>query len=173
LNSEKQENVNAPRQTDFADLLRRFHHHNVNFVIVGGVAAVIHGSARLTFDLDIVYDRDSSNLERLTVALADVSPYLRGVPPGLPFQLSPQTLKAGLNFTLTTTVGDLDLLGEITGGGTYARLLPRTTEAVLFNIPCRCLDLEMLIETKRAAGRPKDIEAIAELEAILEVQNDD
>ena len=162
--------MNALKQTDFAALLKRLHAHQVKFTIVGGVAGALYGSARLTFDLDIVYDRTMSNLERLVTALADIRPYLRGVPPGLPFQWSVQTLHTGLNFTLTTTLGDLDLLGEIAGGGTYDRLLPHTTIKEVFDIPCRCVDLVTLIETKRAAGRPKDLEAIAELEAILEEQ---
>jgi hypothetical protein len=65
-------------------------------------------------------------------------------------------------------VGDIDLLGEITGGGGYEALLPYTSEVRVFGFTCRCLNLDKLIEVKRAAGRPKDFEAIAELEAILE-----
>lgn len=72
----------------------------------------------------------------------------------------------GLNFTLTTDVGDLDLLGEVTGGGGYEELLPHSLPIRVFGVECRCLTLERLIEVKRAAGRPKDFEAIAELEAI-------
>ena len=86
----------------------------------------------------------------------------------MPFEWSAQTLKRGLNFTLTTTVGDIDLLGEITGGGGYANLLPHTIEIELFGQRCRCLDLESLIRTKRAAGRPRDLQMLAELEALLE-----
>jgi predicted nucleotidyltransferase len=71
-----------------------------------------------------------------------------------------------LNFTLTTTSGALDLFGELTGGGTYAALLPDTEPVPLFGLECRCLGLECLIVVKRAAGRPKDLEAIAELEAL-------
>ncbi len=73
----------------------------------------------------------------------------------------------GLNFTLTTNSGALDLLGEITGGGGYVQLLPNTIVITAFDIELRCLDLESLIRAKRAAGRPKDFEAIAELETIL------
>jgi hypothetical protein len=77
-------------------------------------------------------------------------------------------LERGLNFTVTTDLGALDLLGEITGGGRYADLLPDTIVIRVFGIECRCLTLDRLIEVKRAAGRPKDLEAIAELEAIRE-----
>jgi predicted nucleotidyltransferase len=88
----------------------------------------------------------------------------------LPFQWSEATLRMGLNFTLATNLGDLDLLGEVTGGGRYEDLLEHTIEVEIFGIRCRCLDLEALIRVKRAAGRPKDLEAIAELEAIREEQ---
>jgi hypothetical protein len=115
-----------------------------------------------------VYSRERGNLERLAAALAPYSPYLRGAPPGLPFRWDAETLERGLNFTLTTDLGPLDLLGEITGGGRYEDLLPDTVEVELLGVRCRCLGLRRLIEVKRAAGRPKDFEAIAELEAILD-----
>jgi hypothetical protein len=152
--------------TDFARLLAVLHGANVRFVIVGGLAATVHGSARLTQDLDIVYDRASDNLERLVAALSPLEPYLRGAPPGLPFLWSAATLKHGLNFTLTTAAGDIDLLGEIPGGGGYESLVRNSIPVSLFGAEVRCLDLDTLIMTKRAAGRPRDIEAIAELEAL-------
>ena len=74
----------------------------------------------------------------------------------------------GTDFTLTTNYGDIDLLGEIAGGGGYRELLPHSIVLSLFDIECRCLGLKRLIEVKRAAGQPKDFEAIAELEAIME-----
>ena len=156
--------------TDFAALLERLNRHQVRYILVGGFAAAALGSARLTWDLDVVYARDAENLDRLVRALADARPYLRGAPPGLPFRFDAATLRAGLNFTLTTTLGDIDLLGEIAGGGDYHRLLPGTFEVEVFDQPCRSLRLEKLIEVKRAAGRPKDLEAIAELEALRDRQ---
>jgi predicted nucleotidyltransferase len=140
----------------------------VEFVVVGGVAARAHGSARLTNDLDVVYRRTPENIERLAAALAPHSPYLRGAPAGLPFRWDAGTIRRGLNFTLTTAFGDLDLLGEVTGGGGYDALVARSTSIAAFGLEVRCLDLDCLIEVKRAAGRPKDLEAIAELEALLE-----
>ena len=95
-------------------------------------------------------------------------PIFGGAPPGLPFRWDLDTLRAGLNFTLTTDLGALDLLGEIPGGGTYDELLPFTVQLELFGIRCACLDLDTLIATKRAAGRPRDFEMIAELEAVRE-----
>ena len=153
---------------DFPGLLRALAEARVEFIIVGGAAATAHGSARLTQDLDIVYAREHSNLERLAAALAPHEPYLRGAPEGLPFDLDARTLASGLNFTLKSKLGDLDLFGEIVGGGGYEDLLPHSIEIDLFGVRCHCLGLEKLIEVKRAAGRPKDLEALAELEAILD-----
>ena len=132
------------------------------------MAGAAHGLARATYDLDVVYSRSPANLERLAAALSPLAPYPRGAPAGLPFRLDQETLRRGLNFTLTTRLGDLDLLGEIAGGGGHKELLPDSVEAPLFGLPCRYLGLEKLIQVKRAAGRPKDLEAIAELEALLE-----
>lgn len=154
--------------TDFQTLIGALAGGEAEFVIVGGLAATVHGSARLTQDIDVVYARDDANLACLAESLAPFAPYPRGAPPGLPFEWSAQTLRRGLNFTLTTTVGDIDLLGEITGGGGYADLLPHTIEIELFGQRCKCLDLESLIRTRRAAGRPKDLQMLAELEALLE-----
>ena len=154
--------------TDFKSLIETLSDARVEFVVVGGLAAAAHGSARLTQDVDVVYSRRPENLERLVGALAPWRPYLRGAPPGLPFEWSEGSLRRGLNFTLTTDLGDLDLLGEITGGGTYEEILPMSTTLEFFGRACRCLTLPALIHVKRAAGRPRDLEAVAELEALLE-----
>ena len=140
----------------------------VQFIVIGGGAAVAHGSARLTNDVDVVYARDPENIRRLVAALQPHQPYLRSAPPGLPFRWDERTVQAGLNFTLTTTLGDLDVLGEVAGGGTYEQLLPASMEMDFFGARCRFVTLECLIRLKRAAGRPKDLEVIAELQALLE-----
>lgn len=154
--------------TDFPALIRTLAEGGVEFIIVGGAAATAHGSARLTQDLDVVYRRTRENFSRLAVALSPHHPYLRGAPPGLPFRWDPEAIARGLNFTLTTDLGALDLLGEITGGGAYETLLPHSIRLQLFGVTCLCLQLEHLIRVKRAAGRPRDLEAVAELEALLE-----
>lgn len=157
--------------TDFESLLSLLVREGVEFIIVGGAAATAHGSARLTQDLDVVYRRAPENLRRLSRALSDVAPYLRGAPPGLPFRWDPDTLRRGLNFTLATKVGDLDLLGEIAGGGGYEQLVGDAIDVDVFGLSCKVLGLRRLIEVKRAAGRPKDFEAIAELERLLEARD--
>ncbi|MFN7922959.1 MAG: hypothetical protein U0Q16_22845 [Bryobacteraceae bacterium] len=152
--------------TKFGELVRTLASGSVDFIIVGGVAAAAHGSARATQDLDVVYRRGIDNLAALAAALAPLDPCLRGAPPGLPFHLDVATLRAGLNFTLTTNLGWLDLLGEIAGGGGYEDLLPHSIEVEAFGVTCRVLDVDALIRAKRAAGRPKDLEVIAELESL-------
>lgn len=154
--------------TDFAKLFAALHKTHIEYIIIGGVAATVHGSSRLTQDVDICYARSDANLDRLVRALRPLKPYLRGTPRGLPFEWSAATLRAGLNFTLTTTAGDIELLGEVTGGGTYEDLTDHTIDITLFGHRAKCLNLRWLIATKRAAGRPRDLEAIAELEALSE-----
>ena len=156
--------------TDVPALLRLLGSAQVEFIVVGGVAANAWGSARVTYDLDVVYRRTADNIERLVAALAPQAPYLRGAPSGLPFRWGAEAVRNGLNFTLTTSLGDIDLLGEIVGGGRYEDLLPHSVTVSAFGAEPRILGLEKLIEVKRAAGRPRDLEAIAELEALLEEQ---
>ena len=154
--------------TDVNGMLRVLLQHGVEFIVVGGVAATIHGSARVTQDLDVVYGRSLKNLERLVAALRGHRPYPRGAPSGLPFEWSTETLRQGLNFTLETDLGNLDLLGEIAGGGGYADLESHTIEVAAFGFELRCLDLDTLIRVKLAAGRLRDLEAVAELRVIRE-----
>jgi predicted nucleotidyltransferase len=154
--------------TNFPELIRTLADAHVEFIIIGGVAARAHGSARFTEDLDVAYRRSAENIRRVMQAMGPHSPYLRGAPPGLPFSWDEQTIRNGLNFTLTTTLGSIDFLGEVTGGGNYDDLLPHTISQEFFGVDCRCLDIHTLIRVKRAAGRPKDFEAIAELEALVE-----
>ena len=157
--------------TDFERLLQVLVSGGVEFVIIGGMAATAHGSAHVTVDLDVVYRRTPENVRRLAGALEPLQPYLRGAPPGLPFRFDAGTIQRGLNFTLVTAAGDLDVIGEATGGGTYEVLEPRSEVRRLFGLEVRFVDLETLIWLKRAAGRPKDLERIAELEAILKEQS--
>jgi hypothetical protein len=152
--------------TDFPALLKALADGDVEFVIVGGAAATAHGSVRLTLDLDVVYGRSPENIRHLVRALAPAQPYLRGAPPGLPFSWSEETLRNGFNFTLTTRLGAIDLLGEIPGGGGFENLKERSITLEIFGCRCLCLSLDALIDAKRAAGRPRDLEAIAELELI-------
>lgn len=154
--------------TAFEALLAALIDTGAAFIVVGGIAGILHGAGRATYDLHVVYDRSPENRDRVVRALAPFAPYLRGAPPGLPFRWDAATVASGLNFTLTTTSGAIDLLGEIPGGGDFAALRGHTIELDLFGRTILCLSLERLIHVKRAAGRPKDLEAIAELERLAE-----
>ena len=154
--------------TDFAGLIRALADGGVQCDPDRGVAATIHGSARLTRDVDVVYSRQPENLARVVAALGPFEPYLRGAPRGLPFRWDHDTVARGLNFTLTTTLGDIDLFGEITGGGGFDDLRPHAH-------PVRVFDRDGALPRPADAdpgqarrGRPRDLEALAELEAIAD-----
>jgi hypothetical protein len=146
-------------------LLARF---EVECVIVGGVAATLHGSAFPTTDLDVCYARTPGNLEKLANALQSVHGRLRNAPKDLPFILDAETLRHGLNFTFSTDIGDLDLLGEIRGVGYYDDVLLGSLIFELLGHRFGVIDIEKLILAKRAAGRLKDMVTVAELEALLD-----
>lgn len=149
--------------------LRLLTQHRVEFVIVGGVAISAHGSSYLTYDLDVCHARTRENLKRLAIALAPFHPHPRGFPADLPFVWDEQTLRQDTNFTLSTDLGNIDLLGEMTGLGGYEQAREQSVEMNLFGMRCLVLSLDALITTKRAAGRTKDLLVLPELEALREV----
>lgn len=155
-------------------LLKALSEAGVEFVIVGGIAAIAHGAAHITEDIDICYLRSPENLTRLADALKPLNPQLRGAPPGLPFRLDAPTLRAGLNFTLATVFGDLDLLGEISGLGTYENVKAQSIEVTMDETPVSILNLDGLITSKHAAGRAKDLNVIPALKALraMKTQSD-
>ena len=124
----------------------------------------------MTFDVDLIYSRTLENIERLAAALAPYRPYLRDAKPNLPFAWDAKTIRDGLNFALTTDLGDVDLFGEVAGSETYSDVLPDSFDVEAFGVQFKCMDLPTLIRIKEAAGRPKDREALAELRVLLEEQ---
>lgn len=158
---------------DFEKILSCLVNDGVEFVIIGGLAATVHGSSYMTHDLDICYARDNTNLERLAQSLAPLHPRLRGAPAGIPFLWDAKTLQFGLNFTLETDFGDLDLLGEVAGIGMYDSVRQASILVELFGIECAILSLDKLIAAKRAAGRPKDKLVLPELEALRETLDEE
>lgn len=127
------------------------------FVVIGGLAVIRHGYVRATIDIDICYARSPENLRRSVAALAPHAPRLRGAPPELPFFWDERTLRNGLNFMLTTALGDIDLLGEVTGVGGYGELSLRADEQDVFGHRIKIMSLDDLIRSKAAAGRAKDL----------------
>ena len=158
--------------TDFEKALTVLSEGAVQFVIVGGYALSTYGSAYVTVDLAICYERSRKNLDALASALRPFHPRLRGTPEGLPFTLDPATLEHGMNFTLTTDFGDLDLLGEMPGVGQYEAAVKGAETVTLFGCRCLVISPETLYAAKKAAGRTKDKLTLPELEAIIELRRE-
>jgi|SRR5688572_15680484 len=142
--------------------------NQVHFVIIGGVAITAHGSAYVTSDLDIAFLRTRENTDRICNALQQFQPRPRGFPEDLPFVFDSSTLLNGTNFTFTTTVGDIDLLAEVAGVGSYEDVLASSIQMKLLGNDVRVLSIDGLIAAKRAAGRTKDLLVLPELEALRE-----
>ena len=139
----------------------------VRFVVIGGVAATIQGSARLTNDIDICYDTSPDNVDRLVRLLARWKAYLRGVERGLPFILDARAFRTTPIMTLTTTMGDVDVLDVVPGVGDYKAVVKQSEVVDIGDVEFRSLTLEALIASKKAVRRPKDVEQLIELEALL------
>ena len=155
---------------DIEQELKLLAEHNIDCVIIGGIAARAHGSSHETSDLDVCYARDSDNLNKLAVALHSVHATLRGAPKDIPFRLDAETLRHGLNFTFDTDLGALDLLGEVRGVGGYSECLKDCVQIQMLGHTFNILSLDKLVVAKRTAGRPKDLAMLPELEAILEYE---
>jgi hypothetical protein len=150
--------------------------HGVRFVVIGGIAGNAHGSTTATLDLDICYARDGRNLDALAAALKEVKATLRGAEPGLPFRADARAIRNGLNFTFSTTFGDLDCLGDASGY-TYESLAPNAERTVLGGTVLGGSDvliasLDDLIRMKRAAGRIKDLVEVENLSKLREVREE-
>jgi hypothetical protein len=151
---------------DPVEALRVLTAAGVEFVVIGGVAARVHGSPTVTRDVDICHARDRANLERLSAALADLHAHLRGVDEDVPFLLDARTLGAGGNFTFSTDAGDVDILAMPAGVDGFEHLARRARELDLDGFVVRVADLDDLIAMKRAAGRPKDLIEVEVLSAL-------
>lgn len=153
-------------------LLERLVGGQVDFVVVGGLAAVVHGSATITRDLDIAYAPDRDNLDRLGAVLVALGARLRGVTDDVPFVPDGRTLRRTRVLTLDTPDGRLNLLAQPDGSPVYEVLRQRAVVADLDGIVVPIASLDDLIAMKKAAGRPKDLVAVEELEAIQRLQRE-
>lgn len=153
----------APR---FAELVTLLAEHGVEFIIVGGVAAVLQGASLTTFDLDVLHRRTPENVDRLLRALARLGAVYRHdsrrLTPGPEHRLGPG------HQLLATTLGDLDVLGTIGANTTFEDVAARATRITLRGHAVDVLSLEDLIAAKSFADRPKDRAALPLLRAVLE-----
>jgi hypothetical protein len=152
------------------ELMEALDRHGVDFIVIGGIAGIIHGSAYPTYDFDVLYARDERNLERMAAALLELGVTLRGAPADLPFRPDPQTLAAGCNFTFDTDFGRFDILGEATGMRPYDLIRADAKIEEAWGVSVRVASIDDLIRMKRAAGRSKDKFMAEELIAIAEDQ---
>jgi hypothetical protein len=130
----------------------------VRFIVIGGIAGALHGSTTLTADLDILFDRAADNVERLAGALKALGAVRRDLPEGVSAPVDERTIRNGTNFLLTTTEGDLDIIGETPSGRfTYAQVAATTERMrIAAGVEVDVVSLDELIRMKRATGRTKD-----------------
>lgn len=143
---------------------------HVDFVIIGGAAAVLHGAPVTTRDLDIVHDRSPGNVERLLRVLLDMGAYNRADLANRKLPPTASALSGRGHLNLQTQHGPLDVLCELDDSRGYAELLPHAVEVTEEGLSLRVLDLPTLIEVKARAGRPKDRLVLPVLIATLEEQ---
>lgn len=155
---------------EYSHIIRSLKAHDVEFIVIGASAAIAQGAPISTIDLDVGYRRTRDNVGRLVAALRPFHPRLRGVDESVPFRFSVEALRRGCNFTFVTDAGDLDLLGHITGLGDYDAMTVNAASLRMFGCSVLVMDLEDVIRSKKAAGRPKDIAVLPVLEKTLETR---
>jgi hypothetical protein len=158
---------------DPAEIVRVLVAHGVDFVIIGGAAAALHGSPFPTQDVDITPRETTDNLKRLSAALTDLGARIRtdAVPEGLAFSHDAESLAAGSVWNLTTDHGDLDLAMHPSGTGGYDDLVRDAVVVVVDGVESSVASLGDVIRSKEAANRDKDRRVLPELRRILADQD--
>ena len=157
-------------ETDFIKLFQLLNEGNVDFVVVGGVAAIAHGSPLVTQDIDTCISLAPDNLDRLKDALSEINPIHRIGNKNKPFNETDGVLYSFKNIYLTTDYGQIDCLGEITGIGSYEDVLRNSFKLQIDGKEYNFLTIDALIKAKKAINRPKDREAVIILNALREKQ---
>lgn len=137
-------------------ILETLNRYEVDFVVIGGLAAIAQGSVLPSFDLDIAYARHRANLDRLVRVLLEVGATLRGAPTDLPFKLDAETLENGGHFTFETRYGSFDLLSDPAGAPAYPQLKSAAVATEIDGEDVVVASLDHLIAMKEATGREKD-----------------
>ncbi|MEM9882631.1 MAG: hypothetical protein AAF800_06920 [Planctomycetota bacterium] len=158
--------TDGPDKSELEYYVERFNRFGVEFMVIGGQAANLLGSDRPTFDVDLCYRRSPDNLERLAACLRDLNVTLRNAPPDLPFQIDARSLALGANFTFSTELSSLDVLGHVEPIGDYDALLPNAETGEVAGEPVTVIGLDDLIRIKEHIARQKDRDALVELLAI-------
>lgn len=151
-------------------LLKALVDSHAKFIIVGAYAAIMQGSTLRTDDLDLCYERTPDNYKKIIRAITPFRPRLRGVPENLKAPFDEQSLAQGTNFTLTTDLGSLDLLGEMSGVGGYQQIIADARQIDLGSVICQVASLDTIIRSKEAADRPKDRATLPGLKALRMIQ---
>ncbi|MGH2450354.1 MAG: DUF6036 family nucleotidyltransferase [Candidatus Limnocylindria bacterium] len=153
--------------TDPRRIFEVFQRHGVDYVVIGGVATIVHGHTRNTRDVDFVAATDRANLERLAGALRELGARLSGTDAHLLGidVYDPATLGSGANFTMETAAGGLDFFNDVPGGAPYEELRGRALAVDLGTVKVHVAGRDDLIRMKQAAGRPQDLADIAALTA--------
>jgi predicted nucleotidyltransferase len=154
--------------TELNQLLQRLAEAKIDFVIVGGFAAMLHGSSLLTRDLDVCAILTSENVEKLREVFRELHPVHRMTSPRISFLDNPDSGIPLNNLYLQTDLGPLDLLSKITGVGDFERVRAASIQVELFGQTVNVMAIEDLIQAKQAIGREKDWLAVKELRAIVE-----
>jgi hypothetical protein len=161
-------------ELDLRRLFAVLHRHRVSYVLIGGLAAVFHGSPFSTEDADITPDNDRQNLDRLAAALRELNAQVRteDVPEGLPFACDAASLAAAQTWNLTTDAGDLDVAFQPSGTQGYADLRRDAVGVELYDVAVEVASLGDVVRSKQAANRPKDQRVLPVLRELL-AQKDD
>jgi len=153
-------------------ILKLLKENEVEFVVIGGYAAIVHGASCVTEDLDLCIAFEKGNLEKMLKAFSNLHPEHRLVGKTSPITETAEKLSAFKNLYFKTDLGFIDILNEVSGIGAFSEVDKHSVEVPIFDMKCKVLDLDHIIEAKKAMTRSKDKEAVLQLEVIKQKRED-